>query len=141
MNKKNTTLLLAATIVTTLNFHSCKKYDDGPAFSLRSKTSRLTGEWEVVRIGSAVYPQNGYSLEFEFDKNGDFTYGTSYSYNGQNYSYAYGGEWEFSSDKEDIEITINNSVLTFEINRLTNKELWMEDASDNTDTEWKLEKK
>ena len=64
MNKKNTTLLLAATIVTVLNFHSCKKYDDGPAFTLRTTTARLTGEWEVVRIGSTIYPQNGYSLEF-----------------------------------------------------------------------------
>jgi len=136
MNKKNGTLLLAATMITVLNFHSCKKYDDGPSFTLRTTTARLTGEWEIVRIGSEIYPQNGYSLEFEFEKNGDFAYKYSYSSSGQNYSYSYGGEWEFSSDKENIEIILNGSVLDFEINRLTNKELWIESDA----VEWKLEK-
>ena len=136
MNKKNGTLLLAATMITILNFHSCKKYDDGPSFTLRTTTARLTGEWEIVKIGSEIYPQDGYSLEFEFEKDGDFTYKYEYSYGGQNYSYSYGGEWEFSSDKENIEINLNGSVSDFEINRLTNKELWIE----NDAVEWKLEK-
>ena len=50
MNRKNNILLLAATMVTVLNFQSCSKYDDNPAFSLSSKKSRLVGEWEVVKV-------------------------------------------------------------------------------------------
>ena len=30
-------------------YQSCKKYDEGPAISLRSKKNRLTGEWEVTK--------------------------------------------------------------------------------------------
>lgn len=134
MNYGKRTLFLAATVVTILNFQSCGKYEDGPAFSLRSKTSRITGEWEVVQIGSDVYPQNGYSIEFEFEKDGDFTF--TYSYDG--YSYSYLGEWEFSSDKEELDLIVDGSVETFEIKRLTNKELWLED---DTNQEWKLEAK
>ena len=46
--KTQNTFLLAAAAVTVLNFQSCSKYEDGPAFSLRSKNSRLVGEWEVL---------------------------------------------------------------------------------------------
>lgn len=134
MNYGKRTLFLAATVVTILNFQSCGKYEDGPAFSLRSKTSRITGEWEVVQIGAVAYPQNGYSIEFEFEKNGDFTF--TYSYG--TYSYSYLGDWEFSSNKEELDIIVDGTVETFEIKRLTNKELWLED---NTNQEWKLEAK
>ncbi len=32
-----------------LIFQSCKKYEDGPSFSLRSKASRLEGKWGVEK--------------------------------------------------------------------------------------------
>ena len=132
MKKTQKTLFFAATLMTVLNFASCGKYDDGPGFSLRSKTARLTGEWEVVRIGTQNFPSQGYSLEFEFEKKGDFKY--TYSYG--TYSYSYAGDWEFSGDKEDLELTFDGTVEIFEIKRLTNKELWLED---DTNQEWKLE--
>lgn len=130
-------LLMAAAVVTILNFNSCKKYEDGPGFSLRSKKWRLTGgEWEVVKATTS----NGqsylgdYDVEVEFDKDGDFTMSFKYSYYGQSYSYE--GEWEFSSDKEEIEIDIFEDQTQWEIKRLTNKELWFEDEDG---TEWELE--
>ena len=132
MNKKNGTLLLAATMITVLNFHSCKKYDDGPSFTLRSKKGRLTGEWELVKLdGQSI---TGYDIEWEFEKDGDFS--QSYSYSSSSYSYS--GEWEFSSDKEEIEIQMNGSSSStdFEIKRLTNKELTVEYDGD----EWEFEK-
>lgn len=69
-----------------------------------------------------------------FEKDGDFEY--NYLYEG--YSYGYKGEWEFSGDKEDLEVTIENQVNDWEILRLTNKELWFED---DTNTEFRLEAK
>lgn len=134
VNVKNT-LFLAATVITVLNFQSCSKYEDGPSFSLRTKKARLAGEWEVVRVGNETYPQDGYSIEMEFDKEGDFKYTFLYA----TYSYSYNGDWEFSSDKEELEIEIDNEVQTFEILRLTNKELWLED--EETNDEWRLEAK
>jgi hypothetical protein len=113
---------------------SCGKYEDGPGISLLTKKARLVREWEVVQMGNQVLPQNGYSLEFEFEKDGDFK--QSYSYG--TYSYSYAGDWEFSNDKEEIEITMMGQVTDFEILRLTNKELWFEDQSNQ---EWRLEAK
>lgn len=133
INAKNT-LFLAATVITVLNFQSCSKYEDGPKFSLRTKKARLAGEWEVVRIGNETYPQNGYSLEMTFEKDGDFEFNYSYG----TYSYGYQGDWEFSSDKEELEVTIENQINTWEILRLTNKEFWFEDEYN---TEYRLEAK
>ena len=128
-------LFLAAAVVTVLNFQSCGKYEDGPGFSLRSKTARLTGEWEVVRIGTTIYPDNGYSVEFEFEENGDFSQTISDPSYG---SYSYAGDWEFDSDKENLEIIIDGDLEVFEIKRLTNGELWLEDVINQ---EWRLEAK
>ncbi|MBL4706273.1 MAG: hypothetical protein JKY54_17225 [Flavobacteriales bacterium] len=121
MKKYKLNLLLAASLVVVLNFSSCGKYEDGPSFTLRSKNARLTGEWEVVKIGT----QNitGYEVIWEFSKDGDWDQTVDYG----SYSYTYAGDWEWKSSKEEIEITQGGSSSRFEILRLTNKELWLED--------------
>ena len=144
MNKISQNLILTAALVTVLNFQSCNKYDDGPTFALKTKKGRLAREWEVVKIydnqGGLVFPGGEYSVEFEFvfEKDGDFEQNTSYSSGTYSNSYTYRGEWEFSSDKEELEIEINNSTYDWEIKRLTKEEFWFEDAYGN---EWELEAK
>lgn len=124
-------LMLAAAVVICLNFSSCKKYEDGPMFSLRTKTARLTGEWEVVKIDGQS-PDG--KLIFEFERGGDFK--STYDYG--SYDYSMDGDWEWVSGKESIEITLDGDTEEFDILRLTNKELWFEDDNNN---EYKLEKK
>lgn len=133
-NLIKTTGYASAIAVLAFNMQSCKKYEDGPGFSLRTKKARLVGDYEVVRIGNQSYPQGGYSIEMEFEKDGDFSF--TYSYG--TYSYSYAGDWEFSSDKEDLEIKFGSFIEVFEIKRLTNKEVWLEDTSND---EWRLEAK
>ena len=140
MKQTKNTLFLAAAVIIALNFQSCGKYEDGPNFSLRTKKNRIAGDWEVVRIGNQNQLQ-GYSVEMSFDKDGDFDMKTevTYSYGpygGTTYNYSQSGEWEFSRDKEEIEITLENQIIEFEILRLTKDELWMEDQDNN---EWRLE--
>ena len=135
--KTSKNLLLAATLVTILNFQSCKKYDDGPGFSLRSVTNRLTGEWEVVDIDGDAIGNSG-TLTMEFDKDGDFKATSEYSYYGTSYSYSVNGEWSFEDGKETIELDYDQGESEeWDIKRLTNSEFWFEDE-DNT--EYELEK-
>jgi hypothetical protein len=132
-------LVLGAAVVTILNYSSCKKYEDGPAFSLKSKTGRLTGEWELVEIrGSGDDDLSGLDYSFEFEKGGDFQVDLSYSYSGYSFSYSYKGDWEWGSDKESIEVTADGDRTEFDVLRLTNKELWVED---DWNDEWRFEKK
>ena len=138
--KASKNLLLVATIVTILNFQSCKKYDDGPGFSLRSVTKRLTGEWEVTDIQGLANIDGEITLEF--DKDGDFkiTSEINYSYYGYSYNYSNteNGEWSFEDGKRTIELEFDNGDSEeFDINRLTNSEFWFEDEDNR---EWELEK-
>ena len=74
-----------------------------------------------------------------FEKNGTMLF--TYSYTGSaNETYA--GTWDFASDKENLIITLDGEATVFEIKRLTNKELWLDDDITATDGEiWKLEAK
>ena len=121
--KKTNQLLMTASLVTLLNFQSCTKYDEGPAFSLIPKKSRLVGTWEIVKIdgnrltGSDIY-------FFEFERDGDFEQGYIED---DGSIYAYSGTWEWEDNKEIIEVVnYYGYILKFEVERLTNDELILE---------------
>ena len=42
-------IFYALTILVGLQLASCGKYEEGPGFSLRSKTARLAGEWTIEK--------------------------------------------------------------------------------------------
>jgi hypothetical protein len=124
--------------VAICNTYSCKKYEEGPAFTLRTKKMRLTGEWELDKIilqDGTVY--TSYNIEWEFEKDGDFKQTYVYSYYGSSYVSTENGDWEWEDGKENIEIQVGSSVSEYEIIRLTNKELIVEDDYSN---EYEFEK-
>ena len=139
-NFKNLTYLTLAG-VTAIGVSSCGKYEDGPGFSLLSKKSRVVGDWEVKSIGADVYGTD-YSVNMSFEKSGDLLVTSSYSYQGSSQSYSYAGSWDFASDKEQLSLIVDGSVQLFEIKRLTNKEMWLDDDITSLDGDiWKLESK
>ncbi len=139
MVKISNKVLLAGGLATTVALAGCQKYDDGPAFSLLTKKQRLTGDWEITKwipYGGEDYIDgvwdNGLfiqdDVEVEFDDDGDFdmrilrTIQSQYGYV-NTYVYSFDGEWEFSNDKEEIELDFENGGnLEIEITRLTNKQ-------------------
>ena len=131
MVKISNKVLLAGGLATTIALTGCGKYEDGPNMSLLTKKQRLTGDWEVEKLMSngTNLISNGDELEMEFDKDGDFEFKTISNYTpiyGTSYSYSdtYKGEWEFSNDKEEIELEFDDGTYQeIEITRLTNKEL------------------
>ncbi len=137
--KKGTSqkLLLAAAVVTILNFSSCSKYEDGPSFTLKTKMSRLAQEWEVVMLGNEPM-DNDTKLYLEFEKDGDFKAKYTYIYDNQPTTYVYSGEWEWDDSKETIEVVIDNEMLEWKVMRLTNSELWFKDQDNDL---WKCESK
>jgi len=130
MVKISNKTLLAGGLATAIGLTSCGKYEDGPNFSLLTKKQRLTGDWELkkwIPYGGSNMIGNGLELEIEFDKDGDFDMKLehTYTYYGSSYTDTYNvsGEWEFSSDKEEIELDFEEGgTWEMEITRLTNKE-------------------
>jgi|SaaInlStandDraft_1057018.scaffolds.fasta_scaffold182443_1 hypothetical protein len=144
MVKISNKVLLAGGLATTIALTGCGKYEDGPNFSLLTKKQRLTGDWEMekwIPYGQSNLINNGLNIDIEFDKDGDFdmkvisTY-TNYDYYGNPSTYTdvynHKGDWEFSSDKEEIELDFDGNIPDWdiEITRLTNKEFEGEITSD-----------
>jgi hypothetical protein len=112
--------------VGILGFSSCKKYDEGPAFSLRSKKARVVNIWKIEKFiingkdeTSNIAPLlANYTLTFKDDDTWESTI------DGQREA----GTWEFDSDKENLQIKTGNSstIESAKILRLTNDELWTE---------------
>ena len=120
---------------------SCNKYEDGPAFSLRTKTQRLSNNWQV----SSAY-QNGTDKTSEFnvvfagyllDIRKDNTYTLSFSPLSAG-TVTDSGTWEFNSDQTHVILTNSDGEQQdYTILRLKEKELWVRFHDDNND-EWEV---
>lgn len=135
----NNRLMLGATVVLLLNFTSCKKYEEGPTFSLRSKTARLTGEWTLDDLDASkdendfveVVEHFDAEITCEFEKEGDF----KMELEGE-YQYSGGtliiigeaeAEWEWSADKESVDIEFDGNLdVTFKYNGSTYSGYYMD---------------
>lgn len=99
--KTKISVILITSLLLIPIIQSCKKYPDGPAFSLRSRAERVANTWKVEN-----YKING----------NDFTslvssYTETYTKKGD-YSYSWGildgsGKWSFQN--KDTEIKINGT--------------------------------
>ena len=91
--KTTSKILLVAILALGVQLTSCKKYEDGPAISLKSKNKRLVGDWELEKLeGTSSYE--------------DFL----------NYSYSdfLGGMINYSSSgKNNMEISFENGKLSY----------------------------
>jgi hypothetical protein len=135
---KKLSILFAAFAVVFLA--SCGKYEDGPGFSLRSKTSRLVGSWTVTEAfqGSTNITTsltNGGTVDLIFDKDGAYTYSYDFVILGFPTNGSISGTWAFSSDKSSLEVTDGSGQMdSSKILRLTNNELWLEQSDSNGGT-------
>lgn len=129
---KNMRILLLAVLV--IPFASCKKYEEGPGLSLRSRTARVANTWKVE-----YYSINGNDQTSAFntltpnyrevyDKDGNY----SFSFDGNSGS----GRWEFQNN--DLEIkrsgVSSQSSETLFILKLKEKEFWYQ-LKDGSDTQ------
>lgn len=132
MKKHLILLIVGAALVFT---PSCKKYDDGPRLSLKSKKSRVTNEWKYEQVTSSTGATltSSYANNFiEFKKDGSYI--MTYSYGSAT------GTWQFASDKEDIVLTESGSgdSETLHILRLKEKELWVTEQDGSYSREYHL---
>lgn len=132
----------------SFTFFSCSKYEDGPQFTLRSKTSRLTNEWKVDKVYkngieqalSGSYSGISWSVFLEMEIKNDETvkfYGGDID-NGYVQAGTNEGKWEWADDKEAITFTLTSKMIvyfmnisantaeTYTIKRLAHDELWIE---------------
>jgi hypothetical protein len=148
---KVTNILIISVLMFGITFfsNSCKKYEDGPAFSLRSPMKRITGAWglSITKINNVLVdptkvlwlsPDEDTSIlslfefpgtketqaiiaDFEDDGDGRFLFFiTIMSFSINTTEYF---TWCFDEDKKNIIINYNEEAITLEIIRLTNDEM------------------
>jgi hypothetical protein len=143
--KKISLFLMAVAMVS---LWSCGKYEEGPMFSLRSKTGRIAGTWvydKILQNDVDVTSQSTANSTYEMTIERDGTYKTVYSYSvlGQSFNGEDTGTWEFG-DNETISYTSDNGggANSTTIIRLTSSEFWTRETDTSGDvTEVHMKKK
>lgn len=125
---KNFTRMAILALMIAVVMPSCKKYEEGPTLSLRSKTARLVNEWKIEKVlinaidVSATYNEQytGFVMNIKDNNTVVFTYTDN-----NNEPVTWEAQWDFNSDKTGLIITTNGIAVTHEILRLKNDELWL----------------
>lgn len=128
-----TTKISVALVAMALIIPSCKKYDDGPSLSLRSKKARIANTW---KIETATRDNKNVSDEYDdftldLTKSGGATLTYTYFFAGSTFNISTSGTWDLINDKDDLRLDFdaNDSDVTYRILRLKEKELWLRDGN------------
>lgn len=125
---KKLTSILTFMLIIAMVMPACKKYEEGPALSFRSKTARLVNQWKIEKVMedgqdiTAAYVSFQKDLVNEYKENGELA--ISYKDN-TGATISYSATWEFSSDKTGVVITTAGVSVTSSILKLKNDELWL----------------
>lgn len=122
-----------------LSFGACKKYEEGPGFSLRSKKERLANDWKPVKVlqdGKEVDSSMGIDyneMELELTKDGDAEISIKVKIGNLSYDLKSEGKWEFKDKKEKLELDFEENQVdaTLKILKLKEDELWLLDETTN----------
>jgi hypothetical protein len=119
-NKKMRMYFFLPIFILFIGITSCKKYEDGPMISLRTKTERLSNTWKVdnykVNDTDLTSILSGYTETFTKDKNYSYDWGIL---NGS-------GTWKFQSNNNEVLLTGNDdqSSRTLVILKLEENSFW-----------------
>ncbi len=130
----NKLLIIGLLLAFGFGLNACRKYEDGPTFSLRSKIERATNNWTAQSISRNSIDETLFFSAYTLDlaSNGSFVWRYDLvddSLGVQEVS----GIWEIVSAKEQIRLTYGNpdpdtdqELLFLDIRRLAEDELWVE---------------
>ena len=110
MKKLASIFLIFIITIIALTFDSCKKYEDGPLISFRSKKARVVGLWnfrQVIINGQDRTSDVQYD-NIGFDKNDGAFYSSTNSKNGD-VATLY-GIWNFADNKDSLDISLSADV-------------------------------
>jgi hypothetical protein len=137
---KKTIKLMTLVLLLAVMTVSCKKYPEGPSMSLRSKKSRVAGDWTIESVKfnnndvTSAYVALVPGFKMTMTKEGNYTV-TS------NSGELDTGTWKFDDKKENIISTSTknkNSSGAYEsstvaVLKLENDAMWVKQTSGNGD--------
>lgn len=129
--------------ISSLIFTSCKKYEEGPGLSIKSKKSRISNSWYISNITETSGDSESFSNKdlmtqfymFSTDGSGTWRYPSSVLNNGE---IVYNKKssnikWEFNNDKTILNIAITDydelEFEKFEIIKLKKNEIKLKELA------------
>lgn len=108
-----TRFLLIAIVLVAILGTSCRKYEEGPNFSLRSKTERVSNDWNFQTIARNNIDESDLYERFNmvFTKEGKLTW-TIKMVDQDEFSET--GSWELASVNEQVKITFDEKDINGE---------------------------
>jgi hypothetical protein len=132
---KNLKIYFAAAVIalTSLTFQSCKKGEDDPAVSLRTRKDRFTNTWLLTKYekNGASQSLSGATYTYDVHNNGTLTRTVEGAVFGFPTRTVSDGTWEFINDEEDVRITIEGDATIYNVQRLASNELWLKRTDGN----------
>lgn len=119
---KSTITKLALLFIVAISFTACDKYEEGANISLLTAKMRVTNTWtsSAYSYETAVGTSTSNTSVLTIEKGGDFTHEVTFnSISLPDVT----GTWGFNSDKTQLLLTTGNTVDTWDIIKLKNKEL------------------
>lgn len=124
-------------IIFLIFLQGCKKYEEGPFLSLKTKTERVSNTWKIERVWNDVLDFTEFYTGFNhtFTSEGYYFYHPSAGTSGNNIS----GTWYFGNNQEEIVIESFDQdgvkiFTVYTIKKLKENELWMVNKA--TGMEW-----
>lgn len=121
--------LIAVTAITSCS----KKGDDDPAVSLRTRKDRFTNTWVLTKYEKNGVNQDlsGSTYTYEVFNSGRLTQTIEGAVFGFPTKSVKEGTWEFINDEEDVRITIDDTPVIYNVQRLASDELWLKRTDGN----------
>ena len=128
---KKITLYSSAIIAAAL-ISSCKKYEDGPMVSLKSRKERVANTWVIDKAlrNNEDVTKSYDNFILTLSKDGDAKLVYSSSFLGVDYSVDTDGTWEFQNKDEKIamDFKADDADNTYTILKLKEDELWLRET-------------
>lgn len=126
-------IFLSLALVLSMGlFESCRKYEDGPTISFRSREERVANTWTAtVLTRNTIDETNKYeTYTMKFGKGGKFTWTKKLF--GENQE-VISADWELFRVDQEIKITLDDPdpisgerlSYSFEIRKLKETEMWL----------------
>lgn len=116
-------------LIAVSGLAGCKKYDDGPTFSLRSREERVANNWRIERAMDGGNDVTSYFDQYELrlTRDRDATLTASYTLLSIDFNYSTNGTWEFENKSEDLRLDFEDDGAdeTYQILTLKETELWL----------------
>ncbi len=94
-------------ITTSVSLNSCRKGEEDPAISLRSRKARLVGDWKLT-AGTTEQAQNGSVSIITYDGTNEIT-----ASNSQSDTTGYTNTYTFNGDGTYQSVTVTTSIFSF----------------------------